>query len=456
MLTYKDIPGWFSDKDVESYRSLIRSIPNNSTILELGCWMGRSLASVSDIILEKNITICVVDTFEGTTNEGDAHKIAQEIDLKAEFIKNISEFGLEGSNIHVYKMTTGEAAKRFKSLKVDFDFIFIDADHSTEAVTKDINNYSKLLKDSNSILAGHDLSWETVRKAIENCVEDTNTVTHNGENLWWFESGKVKYKNELKVLGKGAFDGNTSNYFSELKDFSLTKVVPGEVTAVVCTKDRYDYLYQTLLCIVNQSVTPEYLLIYDDSTDKVGKSELFNDYKWVALFEMFTTSSIKWRIIRTENHGQNKNHQLSIRLATTKYIWRVDDDLVFGVDTLKKLYFAIIQDEGIGAIAPRVFMPHNSLTFNDVSGKIADIFTKAGVQLCIDGNGKHEVEHLHCTLLHDRTIGAKYHPNLSFVGMREETIFSHNIFRLGYKLVVDLDTEVYHLRASGGGTRSWT
>lgn len=439
MLTYKDIPGWFSEKDVESYRNLIGSLPNNSTILELGCWMGRSLASVSDIILQKNITVCVVDTFEGTTNEGDAHKVAREIDLKSEFINNISEFGLGHPNVHVYKMTTDEAAEQFKKLKVNFDFIFIDADHSTEAVTKDINNYYRLLKNSNSILAGHDLSWETVRKAIENCVEDTNTVTHNGENLWWFEPEKVKYKypSVSRVLASGKH-----------KEMSLKDM---GVTAVVCTKDRYEHLYNTLLCILNQRLSPDYLIIYDDSDNKI----IFgNDYKWLTLFTLFESKNIECLIINTRGHGQNRNHQDSIKEAKTKYIWRVDDDLVFGNNVLNTLYNTISGDSEIGAVAPRVFMQYNTLTFNSVSGKITDVFFKMNTQLCVDGSGCHEVEHLHCTFLYDRTLGVSYHDKLSQVGHREETIFSHRMFRLGYKLIVNLDTEVYHLKAQSGGIRS--
>jgi len=427
MLNYENIGGWFSPKDVETYRRLIDYLPDNSVICELGSWKGRSICSVADIILKKNLFVNIVDTFEGTENEGDAHKEAKQVDLCKEFFETTAKFGLDKANLVVYKCTTDEAFEKFKELKhLKFDFIFIDADHSTEAVTKDIQNYSQLLRNENSILAGHDLSWQSVQKAIENCIEDINTMTHNGENLWWFEPQKVTYKKNISTNFNG-------------------------VTAVVCTKDRYPQLYNTLLCIQSQRISPKDLFIYDDSDNKI---DIKNIYEWQSLWNMLETRGINVVYKPTNNHGQNKNHQDSVITATTKYIWRVDDDLIFGPNVLYELFSTISLSPKIGAVGPRVSMPNNNTVFEQVSGKMQDIFTKPGIQLSISGEGQHEVEHLHCTFLYDRTLGASYHPDLSQVGHREETIFSHNIFKLGYKLIVDLNVNVFHLKCPSGGIRS--
>lgn len=440
MKSYKDIDGWFSLKDVESYRRLISSLPDNSVIAELGSWKGRSICSVADIILQKNITVYIVDTFQGTESEGDAHKEAKETDLKSGFQKTMYEFGLH-DKIKLYAMTTDSAALEFQVTGIKFDFVFVDADHSTEAVTKDIKNYSKLLKDKNSILAGHDLSWETVRKAIEICVEDTNTVTHNGENLWWFEPGKVKYvKDNWELVSQE----------SDLPDYSVTEADLGGITVVICTKDRYNSLYNTLLCIVNQSLLPEAILVYDDSDNK---QDLSTDFKWQSLMQILGKSEIKIDFINTTKHGQNKNHQLSIYEATTKLIFRVDDDVILGKDVIRKLWFTFIGAFDIGAVAPRVIMPNNNLKFSEVSGNIDDIYSKAGIQLCVDGSGRHTAQHLHCCFLYDRTSKAKYLDDLSLIGFREESAFTYDLYRLGYKLIVDLDTEVYHVKADIGGAR---
>jgi len=172
-----DIGGWFTPKDIEVYRALVEQIPDNGTLAELGTWKGRSLCSIADIIIKKNIKVHAIDTFEGTTNEGDAHKEAKEIDLEQELRNNLELFGIT-NNVTVYKMTTLEAAGQILET---FDMVFIDADHSEEAVYKDIMAW-KLKLNPGGRITGHDWSWESVRNAISKA-----KIEANGVGNVWFE-----------------------------------------------------------------------------------------------------------------------------------------------------------------------------------------------------------------------------------------------------------------------------
>ena len=49
--------------------------------------------------------------------------------------------------------------------KEKIDFVFIDAGHSTKSVTKDINAYRPLLKNSKG-LTGHDIDFPAVQTAL--------------------------------------------------------------------------------------------------------------------------------------------------------------------------------------------------------------------------------------------------------------------------------------------------
>jgi hypothetical protein len=49
-----------------------------------------------------------------------------------------------------------------------------------------------------------------------------------------------------------------------------------------------------------------------------------------------------------------------------------------------------------------------------------------------------------------------YPRDLSTVGHREETIFSHQLARAGYKVLVTPYTKTYHLREATGGIRSFS
>lgn len=54
-----------------------------------------------------------------------------------------------------------------------FDFVFIDADHSTKAVIDDINAW----KSKTRFLLGHDADWESVRRALE--LYDHELLSHD-------------------------------------------------------------------------------------------------------------------------------------------------------------------------------------------------------------------------------------------------------------------------------------
>jgi glycosyltransferase involved in cell wall biosynthesis len=157
MARYKLPDGWFYGDDIKEYRRLVSEVPRFGTLVELGVWRGRSLCSVADIIKKRGIKVIAVDTFEGTPNEGEMHAFAKTTDLKKDFEANLKRFGIEAT---VYKMTTNKAVAKVKSA----DLVFVDADHSFEAVKQDIANWSPKTK----VIAGHDYgTWEGVTKSVE-------------------------------------------------------------------------------------------------------------------------------------------------------------------------------------------------------------------------------------------------------------------------------------------------
>jgi glycosyltransferase involved in cell wall biosynthesis len=144
---YKLPTGWFYGGDVAEYRRLVEDVPLGGTICELGCFKGRSLCSVADIIKRKNLKVYVVDTFAGTVNEGQGN-----MDFLQEFKDNIKRFGINDL-VRIYKGTTNEIVKEIPD-KI-FSLIFLDADHSYEAVKQDLENWEDKIMECGSF-AGHD------------------------------------------------------------------------------------------------------------------------------------------------------------------------------------------------------------------------------------------------------------------------------------------------------------
>ena len=65
-----------------------------------------------------------------------------------------------GKRAIIYKMWTHEAAALVENDSLDF--VFVDADHGTEAVRNDITTWLPKVKDTGWII-GHDINWPTVK-----------------------------------------------------------------------------------------------------------------------------------------------------------------------------------------------------------------------------------------------------------------------------------------------------
>ncbi len=170
-MNWQDVQGYFLDVDRLDYEHLINMLPDNGFMVEVGSFRGRSLASVSETIKRKNLKVWSVDIFDKVLSE---EYIEPDVYLKkdgmlSDFNKIMKFFGLT-DHVEVHVMTSLEAAKKCESLNLIPNFVFIDADHSYEAVKKDIDAWWPLVKD-NGILAGHDYDhnnrgWPGVYKAV--------------------------------------------------------------------------------------------------------------------------------------------------------------------------------------------------------------------------------------------------------------------------------------------------
>ena len=170
---YQLPPGWFYGGDIEEYRRLVEDLPEGSVMMELGCYKGRSLCSVADIIKRKNISVYVVDVFTGTASEG--HR---EADYQQEFENNIKRFGIKDNIKRVMKMTTDFAVKEFPDHF--FDYIFIDADHQYSAIKQDIKNWTPKVKVGGTI-SGHDYG---THEGIARAVNETWSNVRVWQYVW--------------------------------------------------------------------------------------------------------------------------------------------------------------------------------------------------------------------------------------------------------------------------------
>lgn len=225
-----------------------------------------------------------------------------------------------------------------------------------------------------------------------------------------------------------------------------------EVTAYVSTRNRYyTTLPACLISIATQSRKPKEVFIFDDG----DRLDLRNIPIYKNIFAMFDQNGIKWHVVFGEGKGQVLNHQKALGLATTEWLWRLDDDNVAEKDALEKM-LAVAGDD-VGAVGGLVLHPTHMSNVSDLaSNAIEDVYLGLNIQW-YRFEGVKEVDHLYSTFIFRREAGSHgYCKELSPVGHHEETMFTYQMKMRGWKLLVTPEAVTWHLREGTGGIRSYT
>lgn len=137
---YQNIEGWFSFQDF--YKSIVEQMPDGARLVEVGTYKG---CSFSYLVVEamnsgKKFDVVGVDACPWP-------------DVEQDFNKNMKP--LEGNFRTLFGGDSFDRAKDFEDRSIDF--IFIDANHTYEFVSKDIAAYLPKMKPG-GIMAGHDFN----------------------------------------------------------------------------------------------------------------------------------------------------------------------------------------------------------------------------------------------------------------------------------------------------------
>lgn len=155
---YNSVPGhgyfW------ELYSSFALDLPDNSHIVEIGSWLGRSALFMATWFkaIGKRVRIDCVDTWEGGEDPVILKSIAQlggTETVFSTFMSNLYKSQLQDI-INPVKCSSVEAAKHYPDNSLDA--VFIDADHTYEAVLADIQAWYPKVK-VGGIITGHDFSF---------------------------------------------------------------------------------------------------------------------------------------------------------------------------------------------------------------------------------------------------------------------------------------------------------
>jgi MMP 1-O-methyltransferase len=171
----KSINGWMSDLELEF---LARAAKESETIVEFGCYLGRSTRALADNT--KGI-VYAVDPWNGVyyNNDGNPINILKSTAYR-DFGVNLRDH-IDSGKVKPYKLYSHE----FKNLipQGSADFVFIDGDHRKNEVLEDIQIAERLVR-KGGIIAGHDYThtdWPGVKQAVDCTYPTVGKV----DSIWW-------------------------------------------------------------------------------------------------------------------------------------------------------------------------------------------------------------------------------------------------------------------------------
>lgn len=220
-----------------------------------------------------------------------------------------------------------------------------------------------------------------------------------------------------------------------------------EILVSISTKGRYNTtLPLAISSVITQTKKPDYLIIHDDNDKPIDVREM-QHYSY--LLSILNQCGIAWEWVFAEKKGQHFNHNRANHMGFN-WVWRLDDDTIADSNVLETLYNTALSEKNIGAVGGSVLTPpiHDNVI---ASGKIENIYSEPNLQW---GNikEKREVDHLHCSFLYRAGV-ADYCLGLSRVAHREETLFTYELKKKGYKNYVVPNAITWHLKNKEGGIR---
>lgn len=227
------------------------------------------------------------------------------------------------------------------------------------------------------------------------------------------------------------------------------------ISISLTTMDRYGTtLPMCLMSILNQSHLPHTVMVADDSVNKK-----FYEYDIIKnILKLFKLKGINFEYYHGKSMGQVHAQNILLNKCKTEFLFKIDDDNILESNVLNVLYNTIKQSDNIGAVSGLIFSSNLDINRKSeesiVYNKIENIFSHFNIQMCgKQSNEIKECQHLYSNYLFRKNIVQSYPLEFSPAGHREDTVFSHEIYRKGYRLFVNPNCITWHIHTQGGNKK---
>lgn len=160
--------GWMTVKELEW---LATQALDHERIVEIGSYLGRSTRALGD---NTKGVVYAVDNFKGV----------QDMTIPAAIRDNVFELFVynTGTLISKDKVIPVLTDHSVAEVPITPDMVFIDGDHTYEAVKRDIQKWLPRLS-KGGLLCGHDIQFDDVKKAVKEVIG--NYKVGEGTTIWY-------------------------------------------------------------------------------------------------------------------------------------------------------------------------------------------------------------------------------------------------------------------------------
>lgn len=151
------------------YAQVVAVAEDGWHLVEVGAWLGQSAVFMAEAIASsgKRIAFDAVDTWEGTPGSigcsGHYKRfLGGDDDIYEAFLHHVARCGV-ADYVRPVRLPSVEAAQLYADGALDF--VMIDADHSTVAVTEDLHAWWPKVRPG-GLVAGHDYNLGSVYDAV--------------------------------------------------------------------------------------------------------------------------------------------------------------------------------------------------------------------------------------------------------------------------------------------------
>ena len=178
---FRSIPGMLPlDHCIRLYFLAYGNAPLGGDIIEIGSWQGRSTCFLAQACKDAGVGVVhAIDHFRGNPGKESHYVVGSSdlSDLEANCRANIARVGL-ADFVRLHAADAGGVSERVGAATHDVRLLFIDGEHSAEAVRRDIAQYVPLLK-SGGLIVFDDYAPEfsDYVAAVDEAVADSGAFT---------------------------------------------------------------------------------------------------------------------------------------------------------------------------------------------------------------------------------------------------------------------------------------